>query len=629
MNRIFENAKWIWSGEDTPDKYVDFLVELDYTGGEAVLNISCDHNYAIYVNDVLAAFGQYPDYPHYKIAEQENLTTYLRKGKNKIIITAYHQGGLASTYFTSSSGVIFSLRVNGKEVAFSDESTPSRINLNYKNGYCKLITSQLGFSFLYNATNLPCEFSSSRIVDKQKDFYIRPVKKLVLEGRAQSKFINSEVVDFYKETVGFLDLDFYSDCEQTITISYAEHLTDGQVSRFVGPRDFSVEYVAKKGENKYLNPFLRLGCRYLSIQTENPIKINYVGINKVSYPFDEKVELELSGDLKKIYQTAKHTLKMCAHDHYEDNPWREQSMYVLDSRNQMLCGYYLFNDNEYQRANLITISKSQQKDGLLSICAPSSKNTAIPSFSLIFPVAVEEYIAHTGDKSILKEVYEVCKQIINVFIKRIDKNNLIAQFPYPYWNFYEWSKCAGNSADLGRTSADPCVVKYDLLLNTLFLYSLNSFEKLATYMGEEVLVDKNGIKNAVNREFLIDGKYVIDKECMVSSSLGNSLAILTGVAQNPKELADKIKSGEGMEDITLSTATFMYDALLLADPDNKEFILSDIRKKYNYMLDCGATTFWETILGAKDFDYAGSLCHGWSAVPVYYFHKFFCANHQF
>ena len=27
---------------------------------------------------------------------------------------------------------------------------------------------------------------------------------------------------------------------------------------------------------------------------------------------------------------------------------------------------------------------------------------------------------------------------------------------------------------------------------------------------------------------------------------------------------------------------------------------------------------WETEKGAADFDFAGSLCHGWSALPVYY-----------
>lgn len=34
-------------------------------------------------------------------------------------------------------------------------------------------------------------------------------------------------------------------------------------------------------------------------------------------------------------------------------------------------------------------------------------------------------------------------------------------------------------------------------------------------------------------------------------------------------------------------------------------------------------TFWETELGAADFGGAGSLCHGWSAIPVYYLQCFF------
>ena len=35
------------------------------------------------------------------------------------------------------------------------------------------------------------------------------------------------------------------------------------------------------------------------------------------------------------------------------------------------------------------------------------------------------------------------------------------------------------------------------------------------------------------------------------------------------------------------------------------------------MLTQGATTFWETEQGGWDFDRGGSLCHAWSAVPLY------------
>lgn len=40
------------------------------------------------------------------------------------------------------------------------------------------------------------------------------------------------------------------------------------------------------------------------------------------------------------------------------------------------------------------------------------------------------------------------------------------------------------------------------------------------------------------------------------------------------------------------------------------------------MLFDGATSFWETLIGSEDFNGAGSLCHGWSAIPVYLYLKY-------
>ena len=36
-------------------------------------------------------------------------------------------------------------------------------------------------------------------------------------------------------------------------------------------------------------------------------------------------------------------------------------------------------------------------------------------------------------------------------------------------------------------------------------------------------------------------------------------------------------------------------------------------------MERSATTFWETIDGASAFDNAGSLCHGWSGIPAWFY----------
>jgi Leu/Phe-tRNA-protein transferase len=64
---------------------------------------------------------------------------------------------------------------------------------------------------------------------------------------------------------------------------------------------------------------------------------------------------------------------------------------------------------------------------------------------------------------------------------------------------------------------------------------------------------------------------------------------------------------------------FKYDTMLKADAERWQgWIRDEIRRDYKKMLDAGATSVWETIDGAEAFGGWGSLCHGWSAVPILY-----------
>jgi hypothetical protein len=83
-----------------------------------------------------------------------------------------------------------------------------------------------------------------------------------------------------------------------------------------------------------------------------------------------------------------------------------------------------------------------------------------------------------------------------------------------------------------------------------------------------------------------------------------------------------------MLDCTLSMKVFKYDALLMGDVDYSQLVLSEIRDTYKKMLDFGSDTVWETLDGESAFKNAGSLCHGWSAVPVYIYHKLGIAKYN-
>ncbi|MBO5069502.1 MAG: hypothetical protein J6C37_03975, partial [Roseburia sp.] len=74
---------------------------------------------------------------------------------------------------------------------------------------------------------------------------------------------------------------------------------------------------------------------------------------------------------------------------------------------------------------------------------------------------------------------------------------------------------------------------------------------------------------------------------------------------------------------SISMSIYVYEALLKYPEKYGDYVLNEIECIWGKMLSAGADTFWETDLGADDFDMAGSMCHGWSAVPVYLFGKYF------
>ena len=92
--------------------------------------------------------------------------------------------------------------------------------------------------------------------------------------------------------------------------------------------------------------------------------------------------------------------------------------------------------------------------------------------------------------------------------------------------------------------------------------------------------------------------------------------------QYVETVAESIVVGDLMS-CSLSMSIYVYEALLKNSEKYRCYVLNEIERIWGKMLFAGADTVWETELGADDFAKAGSLCHGWSAVPVYLFGKYF------
>ena len=167
-----------------------------------------------------------------------------------------------------------------------------------------------------------------------------------------------------------------------------------------------------------------------------------------------------------------------------------------------------------------------------------------------------------------------------------------------------------------------------MILNCAYLLAVKYFEKMLKHFNKDFNVNLDKVECAIKDTFFDTDKqeyFLSDVGTKYYSQLGNAFAILVGLGD--KDLADKLITDESLIQATLSMLGFVYDAILYFDNTKSDYVLSDIRKNYGYMLSKGATSFWETINGVEKSK-SSSLCHGWSAMPVYYYHKILGVNNE-
>ena len=317
--RVFKKSKWIWiSNELNKDEYGEFFTSFYCESSNAECRISCDGDYTLFVNGNMVESNQYGDFEHYKVFDEIDISKYIKRGKNTFAVLVWHFGEDFQRYKPARAGVIFEITSQDKLLLCSDEHILARRSRTYVSGRCKKITNQLGFSFLYDATKEDgWEYNGfpdggfAVAVNKNCSFYLRPDSKLQRNEEKLSRVIknggNYYLVDLGEESVGLPSFELISSTVQKITVFWGEDLSNGHVRGIINDRNFSYEYVAKAGKNKFTNYMLRLGCRYLELYSENQIELLYLGIIPQTYPVKKK-PFRLKGTVEqKIYDICVNT----------------------------------------------------------------------------------------------------------------------------------------------------------------------------------------------------------------------------------------------------------------------------------------------------------------------------------
>ena len=686
--------KTIWyDKDDIANSYGEFVAKFVYGDGTCYADISSDSEFELYVNGKFVANGQYPDYPFYKVYERIDITDFCVKGENILAIRAYHDGlKNSSVWYPKAAGVAFRVFSGEEILAESDENTLARKSLVYFSGEAEVISNQLGYSYRCDLTKEDDwitsgkgeGFTNATVKDVNYTFNPRLIKRCVLSkplsssvvqqgyfveaggdlpslkaqnallgfvrfsdmtGKSKVDFADKPVefscdkgdgiyvvYDLGGENAGYPTFSVTVDEDAEMIVAFGEHLCDGRVRAEIGFRNFAFSIKLKKGRNDFSNYIRRLGLRYLQVYIyAHKVIIDKFTIREYSYPVKELPKKFNDKLVEKIYETGVRTLRLCMHQHYEDCPWREQALYAMDSRNQMLFGYGAFGEYEYPRANLRSIALSTDEDGLFSLCSPAKMNITIPIFSLFWILALYENAKADSDKAFLEEMIPHAERIADIFAARLTDNGVESFQGVRYWNFYEWSAGLDGGEVFKKTESAPSKDLIPTAMLALAAKYLSELEKILdrkeqaeTYrkLSEKAIKATDSFydeESGLYYSFIADGK-------KVGLHAYTLAAVLYSGAAN-KERAKKIAElliakDERITPCTPAALQLYYEAIITYSASGLDFVWNDIFDRYGKMIYSGATSLWETDLGEADFEEAGSLCHAWSSVPCYIYDKF-------
>ena len=676
----FESAQWIWcESAGNVNSYAVFRASFSGSAGAGRLLVSADAQYAARLNGERVGEGQYADYPEYKVYDE--LPCRLADGENALEITVWCPGVDSSGYRAGRPGLLFEVRdASGKVLSVSDGSVSCAPHWGYRSGPMENITAQLGFSFAYDARAGEGTFGPAAVISGPRELHPRPTPKLELlprkaaevitqgvffggpgdtpaeiqqlapmafrglrdmTGLAQRPFLPDEagvrfscadgdglyvLIDLQEEDAGLLDLDITLEEEADVIIGWGEHTHDLRLRTSVGSRNFAVRYKAHAGRNRFFHPFRRVGLRYLQLFVyAHRFTLHYAGIRPTMLPVSQVPRFHVADRLhSRIYDVSVRTLRACMHEHYEDCPWREQALYTMDSRNQMLCGYYALGEYAFPRASLRLLALGMRRDGLLELCAPARVPITIPSFTAVFLIQLQEYHLFSGDDAFAREMLPVARAIAELFLSRLDPCGLIPAWEgREYWNFYEWRPNLNGDGDRKTAAGFP---RYDAPMNAMAVLALRRLAALEEALGGSGARWRdaaNGIASAAHATFFdaSSGHYLSFTgagESWGDDELTQALMVCADIC--PEVELDRVLevlSSGALTPVTLSYSIFQFDALMRRPEKYARWVFDRIARDWGNMLYQNATSFWETLDGPRDFDDAGSLCHGWSAVPVY------------
>ncbi len=328
-------------------------------------------------------------------------------------------------------------------------------------------------------------------------------------------------------------------------------------------------------------------------------------------------------EIKRIYEASLRTLADCTQDVLEDGPKRDRRLWLGDLRLEALTSYVSFRSLDVIKRCLYLFAGTRFPDGRMAANVftepePAADDTYLMDYALLYPVALEEYLAETDDREALNDLLSpALEQADWVLANWMDGESCLKP-EAGKMGFIDWSD------GLDGTAA----------LQGALILSLDACAALCARAGDEkrTVLYKNRaaeLREAARKRFWSPAE-----QCFLS---GGQISIHTQVWLTLAEAMPEGKARAAFEKALDQPGAprmgtpYMhhYYVAALLKAGLKDEAEKHLRAYWGGMLNAGADTFWECYdpgdLRASPYGgtIVNSYCHAWSCTPAYLIDRYF------
>ena len=603
---------------------------------KAILKITADDYFKLYINDVYVTQGPPPSYPDHYYFMEIDVTPFLKEGVNTFAVHNYYQGLINRVWVSGDLRSMFwcELYLDGKVALVSDESWLTATHTGYSS--CGIIGYETAFAERYDSSAKEVGFEKESFDDsqwqpasiyKQTDYIlqkspIQPLsvylkKPIYTERKGEVLF-----VDFGQEMVGYLRAKAKGKQGDKVLLRFGEELnSDGSVRFDMRCNCRYEEEWILSGKEDVLDQFDYKAFRYCEIMIPEGASVRDVEMQVRHYPYEKKAVYETDNEqLRKVLQLCENTIKYGTQEVFVDCPTREKGQYLGDVCVSGRAQCVLTGDTTLIKKAIIDFCGSAFICKGVMAVSTSSFMQEIADYSLLLPALILWVYKRDNDKDFLRLTFPYITGVYEYFMQYSQEDGLIEGVKEK-WNLVDWPDNLRDGYNFPLTK--PISPGKHNVLNAFWIGFLKAYQDICEILGEAVNiaidnVEKSFINAFYNKE---TGLYCDSTQKTHSAVHSNVLPLLfnIGMSETKERKIVEYICQKKLTSMGVYMAYFTLAALMKHGEREKAELLATDKGAWLNMLEEGATTTFEA--WGKNQKWNTSLFHPWATAPLIVFAK--------